>query len=84
LLLICTLIVIFDAELLVHIIKFLGHYKRGPTRGLKSRRWREKHPTIKPTAKISDSMRRVIGERSAEFISDCSRWVREYCPLKAR
>ncbi|CAO2821038.1 unnamed protein product [Amaranthus hypochondriacus] len=62
----------------------VGYYKRGPSRGLNSRRWREKHPTEKPSVKISDAMRRVTGDKAAEFISDCSRWVREYCTLKAR
>ncbi|CAO2840891.1 unnamed protein product [Amaranthus hypochondriacus] len=63
---------------------FSVYHKRGPSRGLKSRRWREKHPTQKPFATISEDMRRVVGERAAEFISDCSRWVREYCTLKTR
>ena len=42
------------------------------------------HPTQKPFATISEDMRRVVGERAAEFISDCSRWVRECCTLKTR
>ncbi|KAL2929652.1 hypothetical protein RDABS01_035062, partial [Bienertia sinuspersici] len=58
--------------------------KRGPSRGLKSRRWREKHPNEKPYAKISNAMLRVVGTKVAQFISDCSRWVKEYCPLNAR
>jgi hypothetical protein len=65
-------------------LEFSGYYKRGPSRVLNSRRWREKHPTEKPSVKISDAMRRVTGDKAAEFISDCNRWVREYCTLKAR
>ncbi|KAL2934390.1 Stress response protein nst1, partial [Bienertia sinuspersici] len=29
-------------------------------------------------------MLRVVGTKAAQFISDCSRWVKEYCPLNAR
>lgn len=73
--------------ILVHKIAnfyYAGMPKRGPSRGLKARRWREKHPNEKPYAKISETMLRVVGSKAAEFISDCSRWVREYCPLNSR
>ncbi|KAL2921282.1 Reticulocyte-binding protein 2-like protein a [Bienertia sinuspersici] len=49
--------------------KRAGGAKRGPSRGLKSRRWREKHPNEKPYAKISDTMLRVVGTKAAQFIS---------------
>ncbi|KAL2934147.1 putative neurobeachin-like protein [Bienertia sinuspersici] len=42
-----------------------GKPRRGPTRGLKSRCWREKNPGAKPYAKNSDSMRRVVGDKAA-------------------
>ncbi|KAL2901851.1 hypothetical protein RDABS01_026933 [Bienertia sinuspersici] len=41
-------------------------------------------PNEKPYAKISDTMLRVVGTKAAQFISECSRWVKEYCPLNAR
>ncbi|KAL2933564.1 E3 ubiquitin-protein ligase CHFR [Bienertia sinuspersici] len=61
-----------------------GKPRRGPTRGLKSRCWREKNPGEKSYAKISDSMRRVVGDKAAQFISECSLWVKEYCPVNSR
>lgn len=62
---------------------YQGLPKRGPSRGLKLRLWREKHPGEKPYAKISDTMKRVVGDKAADFLTDCSRWVKEYCPLNA-
>ncbi|KAL2921961.1 Protocadherin-20 [Bienertia sinuspersici] len=71
-------------SLLIDATRTHGKPKRGPTRGLKSRCWREKNPGEKPYAKISYSMRRVVGDKAAQFISECSLWVKEYCPLNSR
>lgn len=59
------------------------NYEGGRTRCLKIRRWREKRPGENPYTKISNTMSRVVGEKAAEF-SDCSRWVRDFCPLNSR
>ncbi|KAJ8439466.1 hypothetical protein Cgig2_008497 [Carnegiea gigantea] len=55
-----------------------------PTRGLKSLREREQNPNIKPFAKIPLGMERVISKNAKHFISECSKWVKEFCPLDSR
>lgn len=65
------------------ILNFKGH-KCGPTRGLKSLRERERNPNVKPFAKITADMERVVGKNANRFIGECSKWVKEFCPLDSR
>ncbi|KAL2934386.1 Phosphoglycerate kinase [Bienertia sinuspersici] len=56
--------------------------RRGPTRGKKycPRMWNS-NSEEKIKVYFMDELRRVVGEKAAEFICDCSNWVKEYCPL---
>ncbi|KAJ8429703.1 LOW QUALITY PROTEIN: hypothetical protein Cgig2_004878 [Carnegiea gigantea] len=58
--------------------------KRGLTRGLKSLREREQNPNVKPFAKITPDMERVDSKNANRFIGECSKWVKEFCPLDSR
>ncbi|XP_074267013.1 uncharacterized protein LOC141590314 [Silene latifolia] len=60
---------------------FPNRKRRGPTRGLKYASKRARNPEEKITVTFMDSVRRVVGDKAAEFISDCSNWVEEFCPL---
>ncbi|KAK9667025.1 hypothetical protein RND81_14G227300 [Saponaria officinalis] len=60
---------------------FPGRKRRGPTRGLKYASRRARNPEHKITVTFMDSVRRVVGENSAQFICDCSNWVEDICPL---
>ncbi|KAJ8422964.1 hypothetical protein Cgig2_002713 [Carnegiea gigantea] len=59
-------------------------HKHGPTRGLKSLREREQNPNVKPFVKIAPDMERVIGKNANCFISERSKWVKEFYPLDSR
>ncbi|KAJ8428709.1 hypothetical protein Cgig2_025700 [Carnegiea gigantea] len=58
--------------------------KRGPTKGLKSLREREQNPNVKPFAKITLDMERVVGKHANCFIGECSKWVKEFCQPDSR
>lgn len=58
--------------------------KRGPTRGLKSLREMEQNCNVKPFANITPDMERVVGKNANRFIGECSKWVKEFCPLDSR
>ena len=58
--------------------------KRGATRGLKLLREREQNPNVKPFAKITPDMERVVGKHANCFIGECNKWVKEFCPLDSR
>ncbi|CAH9091488.1 unnamed protein product [Cuscuta epithymum] len=63
--------------------KFPNAKRRGPTRGKKyaSRNQRNHEEKIKIC--FMDELRRVVGEKADEFICDCSKWVKEFCPLNS-
>ncbi|KAJ8428387.1 hypothetical protein Cgig2_023578 [Carnegiea gigantea] len=58
--------------------------KHWPTRGVKSLRERDQNPNVKPFAKITPDMERVIGKNANRFIGDYSKWVKKFCPLGSR
>lgn len=51
---------------------------------MKSLREREKNPNVKPYEKITFDMQRVVGNNANRFITECSKWVKEFCPLNAK
>ena len=72
-----------DVDDYLFIWKFEAR-KHGPTRGLKSLHEREQNPNVKPFAKITVDMESVVGKHANRFIGECSKWVKEFCPLDSR
>jgi len=58
--------------------------KRGLTRVLKSLREREQNLNIRPFAKITPDVQRVVSKNANHFIGEHSKWVKEFCPLDSR
>ncbi|KAL2931591.1 Phosphomethylpyrimidine synthase [Bienertia sinuspersici] len=63
-------------------LKYPNQKRCGPTRGKKyvSRTW---NSNFEEKIKINfmDELRRVVGEKTDEFICDYSNWMKEYCPI---
>ncbi|KAJ8444876.1 hypothetical protein Cgig2_029807 [Carnegiea gigantea] len=47
------------------------------------RMWKQ-NPNVTPFAKITPDMERVVGKNVNHFIGECSKWVKEFCPLNSR
>ncbi|KMT17711.1 hypothetical protein BVRB_2g036560 [Beta vulgaris subsp. vulgaris] len=64
--------------------KFPDCKRRGPTRGMKYYTKRPRNSEEKVMVSFMDEVRRVIGEKADEFLCDCSKWVKEFCPLNTK
>ncbi|KAJ8436450.1 hypothetical protein Cgig2_030962 [Carnegiea gigantea] len=73
----------YYVDLLITLL-FVDAHKYGPTRCLSSLGEKEQNSNLKPFATITPNVQYMIGKNTGPFICECSKWVRESYPLKAK